>query len=157
MKKIETYFELEAGSITTKTEKGKLKFLTVYRVKMNDCTLPKGHIEKKESLEAAAQRETLEETGYPITTVDFIDSFEYKVKEKKYGKESYIIRRVYYFLGKIIGKKLKMENPDKKEGETIPEWLSYEDALNKLTYDTDKSLIKKVFKKYKKKTKFSLF
>ncbi len=141
MKKIETYFELEAGSITTKIEKGELKFLTVYRVKMNDYTLPKGHVEEKETLEDTSKRETLEETGHSIEIVDFIDSFEYKVKEKKNNKEFYIIRRVYYFLGDVVGEIVEAENPDEKEGRTIPNWLSYEDALNKLTYDNDKNLI----------------
>ncbi len=157
MKKIETYFELEAGSITTKIEKGELKFLTVYRVKMNDYTLPKGHVEEKETLEDASKRETLEETGHSIEIVDFIDSFEYKVKEKKNNKEFYIIRRVYYFLGDVVGEIVEAENPDEKEGRTIPNWLSYEDALNKLTYDNDKNLIKEVFKKHNEKIELAIY
>ena len=71
MKKLKTYFELEAGSITTRvSEGGKLEFLTIYRVKMDDFTLPKGHVEDKESLEEASAREATEETGYPVETKD---------------------------------------------------------------------------------------
>ncbi len=145
---MKTFFEIEAGSITTKIEKEELKFLTIYRVKMKDSTLPKGHVENKESLEETSIRETLEETGYSVEIVDFVDSFEYKVKEKKYGETAYIIRRVYHFLGKVVGKKINKENPDKKEGKTIVAWLSYEEAIGKLSYDHDKDIIKKVYLEY---------
>lgn len=145
MKKINTYFELEAGSLTIRNDNGQLEFLTIFRNKMNDYTLPKGHVEEGESLEDAAKRESLEETGYEIKIDDFIDSFEYKVKEEKYGQESNIIRRVYYFIGEVIGGKLNKNNPDRNEGKIIATWLSYDDALSKLTYESDKDLVKKIF------------
>lgn len=145
MKKINTYFELEAGSLTVRNDNGQLEFLTIFRNKMNDYTLPKGHVEEGESLEDAAKRESLEETGYEIKIDDFIDSFEYKVKEEKYGQESNIIRRVYYFIGEVIGGKLNKNNPDRNEGKIIATWLSYDDALSKLTYESDKDLVKKIF------------
>jgi ADP-ribose pyrophosphatase YjhB (NUDIX family) len=145
MEKLNTYFELEAGSITTKVEDGELKFLTIYRVKMDDYTLPKGHVEDGESLEEASAREATEETGYPVKAKDFIDSFEYKVEEELNGKESYTIRRVYYFEGEVVGENTGEENPDQNEGKTVPKWMSYEDVLEKFSYDTDKGLIKKVY------------
>ncbi len=151
MQKIETYLEPEAGSVTTKLEKGELKFLIVNRIKWNDYALPKGHVEERETLEKASVRETLEETGYPVKIVDFVDSFEYKVKEEKWGEESYIIRRVYHFLGEVVGEKIEAENPDEKEGETVASWLSYEEALVKLSYEGDKNIIKRVFEKYNHK------
>ena len=148
MKKIKTYFELEAGTIVTKIENKKLKFLTIYRTNMNDYTLPKGHVEEGESLEDASERETLEETGYFTETKNLVDSFEYKVEEEKDGENVFFIRRVYYFLGFLTGETIEEGgNPDLKEGKTTPSWLTYEEALNKLTYDTDKNLIKKVYSK----------
>src|SRR3989344_8070160 len=83
MQKNKTYFEIEAGTVTTKMEEGKLKFLTIFRANMNDHTLPKGHVEDGETLEEAAAREVFEETGYGVEINNLIDSFEYKVKEKK--------------------------------------------------------------------------
>lgn len=145
MQKINTHFEIEAGAIVTKIHDGKLKFLTIHRIKMNDYTLPKGHVEVRESLEDAARREVYEETGHRVEIENFIDSFEYKVKESKDGNDIFIIRRVYYFSGSVGGEVVEADNPDGKEGKTIPEWLSYEDALKKFTYDTDKNLIKKVY------------
>lgn len=145
MKKIKTYFELEAGSVTTKIENGILKFLIIRRIKMNDYTLPKGHVEEGESLEETSSRETFEETGNQIRIKDFVDSFEYKVKEEKNGEEVYIIRRVYFYSAEVQGNPVEANNPDLKEGETIPIWVPYEKALENFTYETDKNVIKKFF------------
>jgi len=117
IKKIKTYFEIEAGSITTKIEDGELKFLIIYRKKMDDYTLPKGHVEDGESLEDTAVRETFEETGFNIKIKDSIGSFEYKVKERRNDKESYVIRRVYNFLGEVIDGKANGKNIDINEGD----------------------------------------
>lgn len=146
---IKTHFEIEAGAIITKQNGDDLKFLTIYRTKMNDYTLPKGHLEEGESLEEAAAREVFEETGHEVQIEDLIDSFEYKVKELLNGEEVFIIRRVYFFSGTLKGSVVEASNPDLKEGKIIPEWLDYDDVLRKFTYDTDKNLIKKVYFKNK--------
>jgi hypothetical protein len=65
--------------------------------------------------------------------------------EELNGKESYTIRRVYYFEGEVVGENTGEENPDQNEGKTVPKWMSYEDVLEKFSYDTDKGLIKKVY------------
>jgi len=145
MNKIKTHFEIEAGAIITKIDDAELKFLTIYRVKMSDYTLPKGHLEEGESLEEAAAREVFEETGHEVKIGDLIDSFEYKVKEQLNGEDVYIIRRVYFFSGILDGSVVEANNPDLKEGKIVPEWLNYDDVLQKFTYDTDKNLIKKVY------------
>lgn len=145
MNKIKTYFEIEAGAVITKLDGAELKFLTIYRVKMNDYTLPKGHLKENESLEEVAAREVFEETGHEVEIGGLIDSFEYKVKESLNGEEVYIIRRVYFFSGTLNGHVFEANNPDLKEGKIVPEWLNYDDALSKFTYDTDKNLIKKLY------------
>lgn len=150
MEKLKTYFELEAGSVIFKIENGEIKFLTIYRVKMNDHTLPKGHVEDLESLEDASLRESVEETGYPIKIGDFIDSFEYKVKESINGVDAHIIRRAYFFEGEVIGELNNKVNPDEREGKIVPVWLSFEEIMGKFSYDTDKKLIKKIYEKYTK-------
>jgi len=135
MKTIKTYFELEAGSIVTKMDNGELKFLVVYREKLNDYGFPKGHVEEKESLEETAERETREETGYPVKIKNSLGSFEYKVKEEKHGAVVDIIRRVYEYHAEVIGENTEEENPDEKEGKTKVFWLSRDEALNRLSYD----------------------
>lgn len=143
MSEVKTYLEIEAGTIVPKQEGGELKFLTIHRVKFSDYTLPKGHLEVGESLEETAERETYEETGYKVKVGDIIDSFEYKVKGIKNREEAFIIRRVYYFLGDLNGDIGGLNHPEANEGEIMLNWLSYEEALSKFTYDTDKSLLGK--------------
>lgn len=145
MKTVKTYFEIESGAIITSLDSNKLQFLTVHRIKMGDFTLPKGHLEDGESLEEAAAREVFEETGYEVQIGNLIDSFEYKVRESKGGEEVFIIRRVYFFSGILKGNVIDANNPDIKEGKIVPQWLNYNDLLEKFTYDTDKNIIKKVY------------
>lgn len=152
MNEIKTYFEIEAGAVITKFVADDLKFLTIFRVKMNDYTLPKGHLEVNESLEKAAAREVFEETGYEVKVGELINSFEYKVKEFKGNEEVFIIRRVYFFSGVLEGNVIDADNPDLNEGKIVPSWLSYEDILEKFTYDTDKDVIKKVYFQKKNNT-----
>ncbi len=150
---MKTYFELEAGSVAFKIEDGEMKFLTIYRHNMNDYTFPKGHVEESESLEDTAQRETHEETGYPVEVADFVHSFEYKVKEKKDDTDVHIIRRVYFYESKVLGESNNKDNPDEKEGKIVPTWLSFEEALKKFSYDSDKEIINKIYLKYKENVK----
>jgi 8-oxo-dGTP pyrophosphatase MutT (NUDIX family) len=112
LESLKTYFEIEAGAIITKQDGDDLQFLTIYRVKMNDYTLPKGHLEEGESLEEAAAREVFEETGHEVQIGDLIDSFEYKVKETLNGEAVFIIRRVYFFDGTLDGSVIEANNPD---------------------------------------------
>ena len=114
---------------------------------MNDYTFPKGHVENDESLEEAAIRETFEETGYKIKVKGFIDSFEYKVKEKKGGENIYVIRRVYNYWGEVISGEADGKNIDVNEGGMEVMWLSYEDALKQLTYDNNKQFLIKLYNK----------
>lgn len=121
---------------------------------MNDYTFSKGHVEENESLEDTAQRETHEETGYLVEVVDFVHSFEYKVKEKKDDTDVHIIRRVYFYESKVLGESNNKDNPDEKEGKIVPTWLSFEEAQKKFSYDSDKEIINKIYLKYKENVKY---
>ena len=144
MENLNTYFELEAGSVVTKNEKGERLFLVIYRVKMDDYAFPKGHVEDGEPLEECATRETFEETGQKIKVIKPINSFEYKVKEEKNGKESYIIRRVYVFEAEPVDEMSKTNTPEENEGKIIPKWMTYDEVMSKLSYDGDKEAVKKI-------------
>lgn len=140
---MKTFFELEAGTVTTKKEDEVLKFLIIFRKKTNDYTLPKGHVEEGEGLEEAAVRETFEETGYNTKITQPIDSFEYTVKEQKNGEEVRIIRRVYNFLAKVTGGDSDGKNIDENEGDMEIMWLPYEEACDRVTYEDNKIFLKK--------------
>lgn len=142
-----TYFEIEAGTITYRVKDGKYQFLVIYRENFDDYSFPKGHLEEKESLEEAALRETTEETGVSAKIEGFLDSFEYQVSEEKNGLKADIIRRVYTFIGLVDSHKKDFKNTDEKEGLTRIEWLTYEEAYQKLTYENNKALLTKFYSK----------
>ena len=152
MKKLKTYVEVEAQSITTKEENGEIKFLVIYREKRKDYTLPKGHVEEKESIEDAAVRETKEETGYDVEIIEPLGSFEYQVVAEKYANRCYIKRRVYNFLCKVIGGKADGTNTDPHEGHMQIFWWTVQEAMQKLSYENNKEDIKRVYEMLNQET-----
>lgn len=150
---MQTYFELEAGTVTTRIENDKMEFLIIYRKKSGDFSLPKGHLEAGESLEETAIRETHEETGYEVKLIDFIGSFEYKLEREKDGKNIYIIRRPYIFYAEVSGGSSNGQNIDENEGDMKVFWMSYEEAKEKLTYFKYKEYIEEIYNKYQKSLK----
>ncbi|MCX6764570.1 MAG: NUDIX domain-containing protein [Candidatus Nealsonbacteria bacterium] len=98
--------------------------------------LPKGHIEKGEKLEETAKREIEEETG--LKEIKFIPGFKETIKYFFKFKEKNIFKIVVFFLVKTKAKKIKIsfEHLGFK-------WLSYEKALNQLSFKNAKEILKK--------------
>ena len=98
---------------------------------------PKGHIEKGESTEEAAIRETREESGIEARPDGFFrDSVEYW-----YAEEGERIKKlVTFFIAEVPGgTKIKIS----KEHVGY-EWLDYPAAMKKLSFEDQKALLKKV-------------
>jgi 8-oxo-dGTP pyrophosphatase MutT (NUDIX family) len=96
---------------------------------------PKGHLEAGESNEEAAIREVEEETGIKSKIIQKIGRSKYTLT--KNGEK--IFKVVTIYLMQYISGDL---NPQMEEVSNAI-WLSYEDALKKLTYPGDKELLKK--------------
>jgi 8-oxo-dGTP pyrophosphatase MutT (NUDIX family) len=89
---------------------------------------PKGHIEPGESADVAALRETSEEAGIEGELVGEVgEPLEFTWGGKRY--------RVRYFLIRA-----RSETPH-TDGRT-KEWLSFEEALARLTYDDTRQLLR---------------
>ncbi len=97
---------------------------------------PKGHVESNESEIDTAKRETLEETG--ITELDFIENFREQISYYYTMKGKKMFKDVYFFLAKT-----KSENVLLSPEHIRYIWLEYPEALNKLTYDGPKDILKK--------------
>lgn len=97
---------------------------------------PKGHVEGNETEIQTAMREIKEETNIDV-----------KIDETKRYVMNYVTDKgknkdVVLFLAKQVGGELK-----KQEEEILEiEWLNYEEALQKLSYDNTKELFKAVMK-----------
>ena len=101
----------------------------------------KGHIEDDESEIKTLVRETEEETGIKEEDIKIIDGFEEKI-EYFYRHEGKVIKKeVVFYLARSKTKIVKISH------EHIGyKWLSYEEALNQLTFKNAKDILKKADK-----------
>jgi 8-oxo-dGTP pyrophosphatase MutT (NUDIX family) len=100
----------------------------------------KGKMEKGETPHETALRETKEETG--ISDVEFIDGFQEEIEYFFYADNQEIHKKVIFFLAKTktVDVILSHEHLDYI-------WLEFDNALNKITYENAKNLLKKSKKK----------
>lgn len=110
--------------------------------------LPKGHIEKDESLEQAAIRETTEETGFKdIKIIRKLDELNIEYLEEGIKQR----KTIHYFLAELIS--------DKNIGINLTEgenplwgsikWYSLNDALKIMKFDDEKEILKKLINQTK--------
>jgi 8-oxo-dGTP diphosphatase len=123
-----------AGGVVWRDAPDGREVLLILRPKNQDWSLPKGHIEKGESWDVAAQREVKEETGYDTVITGFAGYTSYNVKSKP--------KVVFYW---------HMEPEGECEFEPNNEVLSYEwvsalEAVDRLTYEKDKELLRRLVK-----------
>ena len=124
----------KAGTILINLNNKKIGL--IYRKKHDDYSFPKGHLEKGDTIQECAVRETEEETGKKNHLIN--------------EKEIDIIRYVnplgediecYYYLAIDDGESEKEIKKDLKEKLV---WISPEDVNEKLSYDNLKILWRKV-------------
>lgn len=97
----------------------------------------KGNIEEGESLQQTVVREIREEAG--ISDVEFVDGFKEKI-EYHYQRDGDLVHKeVVFFLAKTKTTEVKISH--EHFGFL---WLSFEEALKKLTYKNSKSVMQKV-------------
>lgn len=99
------------------------KFLVVRELDMGKTVInqPAGHVEPGESLQAAAVRETMEETGWNISLTGFLGISHYKSPNN--GK-------TYYRVSFTAEPLSRDENPSLDTGIISAEWLGYETLKN---------------------------
>ena len=109
------------------------KFLIIQHAKGNHWGIPKGHVEKNESEKETAIRELFEETNLKVNIINgFREEEHYEIKKDKN-------KVVVYFLSlcetdKVITQRKEVLNY---------EWLSFEDAIKRLTFDSSKEILRK--------------
>lgn len=124
--------EKSCGAVVYKIKNGEKMFL-IEHMKMGHYSLPKGHVEEDETEIETAKREILEETSLEV----LIDSSFREVITYSPREDS--IKDVVYFIGKIIGGTMK--NQESEVSEIY--FLKFNEALDLLTYENDKNVLKK--------------
>lgn len=94
---------------------------------------PKGHVEGMETEEETAIREVKEETN---CDVEIIPGFREIIT---YSPKRNITKDVIFFIGKPLNKEL---SPQLAEVQKV-DFVNYKEALNLLTYQDEKDLLKK--------------
>lgn len=124
-------YEKSCGAVVYQVESGEPQFL-IERMKRGHYSLPKGHVEKGENEAETATREILEETGL---TVNLDTSFR---KVITYSPDDQITKDVVFFTALVTGGVLK--NQEEEVSDIL--FLPYQEAFNRLTFDSDKAVLK---------------
>lgn len=101
---------------------------------MRHWDIPKGHMEQGETQEQTAIRELKEETNIDI-------KIEYENKyEIEYSPEKNITKKVVYFIATNLNNELKAQPEEVKQ----VKWIEFEEAIEILTFDNAKNVLRQV-------------
>ncbi|MEA2375188.1 MAG: hypothetical protein QOD53_1651 [Thermoleophilaceae bacterium] len=109
---------------------GEVQIALVHRPKYDDWSIPKGKLDPGESFEEAALREVEEETGLRCT-------LGRELGEARYDDHKGRSKLVRYWLMTPLGGRFR---PDREVDRL--EWLTPAEALERLTYDFDRELVR---------------
>jgi 8-oxo-dGTP pyrophosphatase MutT (NUDIX family) len=140
------YDERSAGGIVFKIENKKIFWLLIRtasrKIKKNNKPIykfPKGHLKKNEFLKAAALREVEEEGKIKAKIVTKLGSNNYIIWDEQQKKK--IIKKVTFFLMEYV----EQSNLKYFDSEMVidRDWFSFNEANEKLAYDSEKILLSK--------------
>jgi len=120
-----------AGGLLWRNSDQGREIAIIHRPHHNDWSLPKGKMNPGESWQATALREVWEETGYQVKLNSFAGSVAYTING---------VAKVVLFWHMSLAKEGDFK-PNVEVDQLI--WLSPIEALNKLNYAGEKSLIQK--------------
>jgi len=118
------------GLVFKETAKGKLRVLLVHRPRYDDWSFPKGTVDDGERDLDAAIREVLEETGMRVEIGAELSPIEY-VDQRGRPK---VVR--YWTMSAMGGEFTPNVDVDEIR------WLPHSDALDLLSYDRDRALLR---------------
>jgi len=134
--------EKSAGAIIFRYENDKIYYLLLHypglthRAEKDYWDLPKGHIEKGETIAETIRREVEEETG--LTDIQFVEGFKETIKYFfRFGGKN-ILKFVTFYLAETKTKEIKISSEHLGY-----QWLPYEEAMKQLTFKNAQEILKK--------------
>jgi len=120
------------------------RFLVIKHQKTYHWGFPKGHQENEERDDQTALRETKEEVGMDV-------KIYYHLKDYvTYHPNSNVEKTVVYYLAKTLNHQCKIQKDEVLEAR----WLTYDETLKTLTYESDKHAFISIVHKAQKKHVF---
>jgi 8-oxo-dGTP pyrophosphatase MutT (NUDIX family) len=113
------------------------RVLVLRRPSRGEVRLPKGHVDPGEELQATALREAREESGYTNLVVKA--DLGTQVVEFDY-RGQHVVRTERYFLMVLSD---SSGPPSGGEKQFQPEWLPWEEALAKLTFEAEREWVRR--------------
>ncbi|MBN2287168.1 MAG: NUDIX hydrolase [Tissierellales bacterium] len=104
-----------------------------------DYVLPKGRVEKNESINNAAVREVFEESGSRVNIVKYLDKITYEFIRNS-NKEKKVRKIVHFFLMNARDMNCR---PQKSEGFVSVSFFPFDRAIQLARYDDERRILKK--------------
>ena len=98
---------------------------------------PKGHMEEGETEKQTAIREVKEETNMDVEIIS-----EQKYRANYIIEDKQIDKEVIYFIAKPLNSEIKPQETEV----SIVEWVKIEEAIETITYETSKNILKQAKK-----------
>lgn len=125
-------FEKSCGAVIY-TELNGMRLYLIEQMQKGHRSICKGHMEKDESEHQTAAREILEETGL---TVKFVEGFREIIEYSPYEN---CLKTVVFFLAYTDNMNVVSQEEEIKE----IYWLSFDEAMTALTFDSDRATLQK--------------
>jgi 8-oxo-dGTP diphosphatase len=123
------HIQRAAGGVLWREVSGRIEVAVIHRPHREDWSFPKGKLEKGETFEDAALRETLEETGLICELGPFLGTTEYQHRS---GKDKVV---AYFAMQVVVGEFVVNDEADELR------WLTIPAAQALLTYEHDTDVL----------------
>jgi 8-oxo-dGTP diphosphatase len=131
--------EVSAGGLVVRRRKGDIEALVAEQRDRNTRSravrLPKGRLDRGESLEEAALREVREEVGLEARLIAPLGSVSYVFYERR--SKRHIPKRVHFFLMAWVAGDA---HPADGEMDAVA-WVSLAEAERRLTFDAERGIV----------------
>ena len=133
-----TRFQLSAGGVVCRRNPaGQLEVALIATHRGERWALPKGLVEKGESLEETALREVYEETGLEAETIKRLEPIEYWFWWDEDGQKVRYHKKVYFFVMAYRGGDIAQHDFEVED----VRWFPIDEAIERASYKTERKVL----------------
>lgn len=136
---METRFEISSGGVIFRVRGGRVEICLIQTHGGAHWQLPKGHVDKGESLEDTAAREVTEETGLRGRSLGRIDKVEYWFQSTENDEQIRHHKVVYFHLMEYAGGSVDEHDFEVDEAR----WFPIEEAIETLTFENERKVARR--------------